>query len=102
MVGASAVRPELISRLARVYYHADSAAINETSVRGEDGVWRYRDTRRPRRVYNAVVRAELTRVRPSELPAARSAGAWRVTLCADEVLSSFGDNGDHQPAAAHA
>ena len=46
VVGTPAVRPELIARLARAYYHADPQLIEETSVRGEDGVWRYRDPRR--------------------------------------------------------
>ena len=45
VVGTPAVRPELIARLARAYYHADLQLIDETSERGEDGVWRYRDPR---------------------------------------------------------
>jgi hypothetical protein len=45
VVGTPAVRPELIARLARAYYHADPQLIDETSVRGEDGRWRYRDPR---------------------------------------------------------
>jgi hypothetical protein len=51
--------------LARSYYHADPQLIDETNVRGEDGIWHYRDPRM-QRVYNAVVRAELTRVCASQ------------------------------------
>ena len=39
--------------------------IDETSERGEDGVWRYRDARM-QRVDNALICAELTRVRASQ------------------------------------
>ena len=42
---ARGARRELIARLARAYYHADRAAIDETSVRGEHGVWHYLDPR---------------------------------------------------------
>ena len=45
VVGTPAVRPEQVARLARAYYHADPLVIDETSERGEDGVWRYRDPR---------------------------------------------------------
>jgi hypothetical protein len=45
--------------LARSWYHTDLHLIDETSMRGEDGVWCYRDPRM-QRVYNAVVRTELT------------------------------------------
>ncbi len=45
VVGTPAVRPELVARLARAYYHADPQLIDETSVRGEDGPFRYRDPR---------------------------------------------------------
>ena len=45
VVGTPAVRPEQVARLARAYYHADPQMIDETSVRGEDGIWRYRDLR---------------------------------------------------------
>ena len=45
VVGTPTLRPEDVARLARAYYHADSAAIDETSVRGEDGRWHYRDAR---------------------------------------------------------
>jgi hypothetical protein len=45
VVGTPAVRPEQVARLARAYYHADLEVINETSERGEKGVWRYRDPR---------------------------------------------------------
>ena len=70
MVGTPAVRPELVARLARAYYHADPQLIDETSVRGEDGIWRDRDPRRPRQVANALVRAELPGAHASESPAA--------------------------------
>jgi hypothetical protein len=43
VVGTPAVRPEQVARLARAYYHADQQVIDETSVRSEDGIWRYRD-----------------------------------------------------------
>jgi hypothetical protein len=45
VVGTPAVRPEQVARLARAYNHADPQVIDETSVRGEDGVWRYPDPR---------------------------------------------------------
>jgi hypothetical protein len=54
-----------VARLARAYYHADLEVIDETSERGADGAWRYRGPRM-QRVANALVRAELTRVRASE------------------------------------
>ena len=43
VVGTPTLRPEDLARLARAYYHADPLVIDETSVRGEDGRWRYRD-----------------------------------------------------------
>ena len=45
LVGTPAVRPEQVARLARSYYHTDSQIIDETSERGEDGIWRYPDLR---------------------------------------------------------
>jgi hypothetical protein len=45
VVGTPAVRPEQVARLARAYYHADLEVIDETSERGENGAWRYRDQR---------------------------------------------------------
>ena len=45
VVGAPTLRPEDVARLARAYYHADPQVIDETSVRGADGRWRYRDQR---------------------------------------------------------
>jgi hypothetical protein len=45
-VGTPTLRPEDVARLARAYYHDDLQLIEETSVRGEDGRWRYRDPRR--------------------------------------------------------
>jgi hypothetical protein len=38
VVGTPAVRPEQVARLARAYYYEDPQVIDETSVRGEDGV----------------------------------------------------------------
>jgi hypothetical protein len=69
VVGTPAVRPEQVARLARAYYHADLEVIDETSVRGENGVWRYLDLR-IQRVANALIRAELTRVGASQSAAA--------------------------------
>src|SRR5690242_13653437 len=37
VVGTPTLRPEDVARQARAYYHADSAVIDETSMRGEDG-----------------------------------------------------------------
>jgi hypothetical protein len=37
VVGPPTLRPEDVARLALAYNHTDSAAIDETSVRGEDG-----------------------------------------------------------------
>lgn len=80
VVGTPAVRPEQVARLARAYYHADPQVIDETSERGEDGVWRYRDPRM-QRVANALIRAELTRVRASQPASAlRRAGGRDAVL----------------------
>jgi hypothetical protein len=65
VVGTPTLRLEDVARLARAYYHADPQVIDETSVRGEDGRWRYRDPRM-QRVADALTRAELTRVRASQ------------------------------------
>ena len=46
VVGTPTLRPEDVARLARAYYHDDPQLIDETSARGEDGRWRYRDPRR--------------------------------------------------------
>lgn len=45
VVGTPAVAPAQVARLACAYYHADPQVIDETSVRGEDGLFRYRDPR---------------------------------------------------------
>jgi hypothetical protein len=45
VVGTPAVARAQVARLARAYYHADLEVIDETSERGENGVWRYRDPR---------------------------------------------------------
>lgn len=84
VVGTPAVRPELIARLARAYYHADPQLIDETSVRGEDGVWHYRDPRM-KRVADALTRAELTQCAHRNRPL-RYDGRVVVTLCAEEIL----------------
>jgi hypothetical protein len=85
VVGTPTLRPEDVARLARAYYHADPQLIDETSVRGEDGRWRYRDPR---------MRAEW-RTR-SPVPSSRECahrtrplrydGRVVVTLCAEEIL----------------
>jgi hypothetical protein len=69
VVGTPALCPEDVARLARALYHADPQVIDETSERGADGTWRYRDPRM-QRVANALTRAELTRVRASQPAAA--------------------------------
>ena len=51
---------------ARLLSRGRERLIDETSVRGEDGVWRYRDPRDASRVANALIRAELTRVCPPQ------------------------------------
>jgi len=61
--------PDHVARLARACYHADPQVIDEASVRGEDGVWRYCDPRM-KRVANALILAELTRVGPPQSSAA--------------------------------
>ena len=71
-------------RLARAYYHADPQVIDETSVRGADGRWRYRDPRL-QRVADALTRAELTQCAHRNRPL-RYDGRVVVTLCADDVL----------------
>jgi hypothetical protein len=38
LVGTPPLSPEDLARLARAYHHADPHLIDETSVRGEDGV----------------------------------------------------------------
>ena len=73
-----------MARLARAYYHADPQVIDETSVRGEDGRWRYRDPRM-QRVADALTRAELTQCAHRNRPL-RYDGRVVVTLCADEIL----------------
>ena len=81
--------------------HADAAASDEAIVRGEEGRWRYRDPR---------MRAEwrMRSPEPSSQECAhrnrplRYDGRIVVTLCAEEILSSFRDDRDHQPPAAHA
>ena len=65
VVGTPALRQDHVARLARAYYHADPQVIDETSERTDDGTWRYRDPRM-QRVADALIRAELTRVRPSQ------------------------------------
>jgi hypothetical protein len=46
VMGTQTLRPADLARLARAYYHADPQLIDETSVRGEDGSFHYRDPRR--------------------------------------------------------
>jgi hypothetical protein len=58
-VGTPAVRSEQVARLDCAYYYEDPQVIDETSARDALGVFRYRDPRRPRRVANALIRAEL-------------------------------------------
>ena len=62
----------------------DSQVIDETSVRGEDSVWQYRDPRM-QRVANALIRAEHPLCAHRNRPL-RYDGRVVVTLCADEVL----------------
>lgn len=101
VVGTPAVRPEQVARLARADSHADPQVIDETCERGDDGVWHYRDPRRPCRVANALIRAELTRVRASQSAAAlRRAGGGHAVRGRGAVPA--GDDGDHEPAADHA
>jgi hypothetical protein len=45
VVGTPTLRPEDEVRLARAYYHSDPHVIDETSMRGADGRWHYRDPR---------------------------------------------------------
>ena len=84
VVGTPTLRPEDVVRLALAYYHADPQMINETSVRGEDGRWHYRDARL-QRVADALTRAELTQCAHRNRPL-RYDGRVVVTLCADDVL----------------
>ena len=84
VVGTPTLRPEDVARLARAYYHADPQLIDETSVRGEDGRWHYRDPRL-QRVADALTRAELTQCAHRNRPL-RYDGRVVVTLCADDVL----------------
>jgi hypothetical protein len=84
VVGTPTLRPEDVARLARAYYHADPQLIDETSVRGEDGRWRYRDPRM-QRVADALTRAELTQCAHRNRPL-RYNGRVVVTLCAEEIL----------------
>jgi hypothetical protein len=84
VVGTPTLRPEDVARLARAYYHADPAVIDETSVRGADGRWHYRDARM-QRVADALTRAELTQCAHRNRPL-RYDGRVVVTLCADDVL----------------
>ena len=84
VVGTPTLRPEDVVRLARAYYHADPQMIDEASVRGEDGRWRYRDPRL-QRVADALTRAELTQCAHRNRPL-RYDGRVVVTLCADDVL----------------
>ena len=84
VVGTPTLRPEDVARLARAYYHADPLVIDETSVRGEDGRWRYRDARL-QRVADALTRAELTQCAHRNRPL-RYDGRVVVTLCAEEIL----------------
>ena len=84
VVGTPAVRPEKVERLACAYYHADPQVVDEASVRGEDGVFHYRDPR-IQRVANALARAELTQWAHRNRPLHYD-GRLVVTLCADEVL----------------
>ena len=99
-VGMPTLRPEDVARLARAYYHADLLVIDETSVRGEDGRWHYRDLRMraewPMRSRGLSSRESSHRNRPL-----RYDGRVVVTLCAEEILSPAGDNRGHQPATAH-
>jgi hypothetical protein len=84
VVGTPTLRPEDVARLARAYYHADPQLVDETSVRGEDGRWRYRDPRM-QRVADALTRAELTQCAHRNRPL-RYDGRVVVTLCAEEIL----------------
>jgi hypothetical protein len=84
VVGTPTLRPEDVARLARAYYHADPQLIDETSVRGDDGRWRYRDARM-QRVADALTRAELTQCAHRNRPL-RYDGRVVVTLCAEEIL----------------
>jgi hypothetical protein len=84
VVGTPTLRPEDLARLARTYYHADLQLVDETSVRGEDGRWHYRDPRMLRVAY-ALTRAELTQRAHRNRPL-RYDGRVVVTLCADDVL----------------
>jgi hypothetical protein len=45
VVGTLTLSPADIARIARAYEHANSTAIDETSVRGADVRWRYHDQR---------------------------------------------------------
>jgi hypothetical protein len=69
VVGTPTLRPEDVTRLAHASYHVDPQLLDETSVRGADGRWRYRDPRM-QRVANALTGAELTRVGASQPAAA--------------------------------
>ena len=69
VVGTPAVRPAWDVRLARAPYHTAPQRTRETSERGADGVWYYRDARM-QRVAKALIQAELTRVGASQPAAA--------------------------------
>jgi hypothetical protein len=97
VVGTPTLRPEDVARLARAYYHADPKLINETSVRGEDGRWRYRDPRM-QRVADALTRAELTQCAHRNRPL-RYDGRVVVTRLGRGDPVSAGHDGDHEPAA---
>ncbi len=84
VVGTPTLRPEDVARLARAYYHDDPQLIDETSVRGADGRWRYRDPRL-QRVADALTQAELTQCAHRNRPL-RHDGHMVVTLCAEDIL----------------
>ena len=79
VVGTPTLRPEDVARLARAYYHADSSAIDETSVRGEDGRWHYHDPRMQPRGRCAHARGA-RHACAHGIGRGSSTGAGRVTL----------------------
>jgi hypothetical protein len=100
VVGTPTLRPEDVARLARAYYHADPQLLDETSVRGEDGRWHYRDARRHARGRRAHAR-RADPMRASQPSAALRRAGSRDAVRGGHPLSAR-DYGNHEPAAAHA